>query len=262
MNLERSYRRLLLAYPSRWRDERAEEVLGVLLDGAEARAAHRPAVAEAIDLVGHGLQARAGLTVRLLDERTRELTAVLALASLTALSSLCLFFGEWWPWPQQAVPGPDIQVAAFPGTPGPFLTAGGPLMAALLVPALLVVMGWPRAARVMLVGLVPVTVALTAVAPLLDVNRPALWTLCGLLAFSALALLAPVRRPALLAALAVGLFIALAYAVVADLDPSYDPRPNFYYGYLLQLLTRLVPLGVLAAVAVAGGWRAVRPRAW
>ena len=267
MSLERAYRRLLLAYPAHWRAQRAEEVLSVLLDTAEARGARRPSAAEALDLVGHGLLARTAGLGAVLDARTRELTALLALASLTALSLLCLLMAEWWPWPvtplpPEAMPEPAVPVSDWPGTPGPFLTLGGPLFLALLLPALLAMAGRPRAGRLLLLGLVPVVVAVPLIARVLELNRPALWTLCGLLAFSGLALLAPVRRGALLAVLSAAMSAAALCAVVANSASGSDERSDFYYSYdRLQNLVDHAPLAVALVLAFAAGRRAVLPAA-
>lgn len=259
MSIERSYRRLLLAYPPDWRAARGEEVVAVLLDGAQARQAQRPSLAEAVDLVGHGLLARAGLPTARLGARAAELTATMALASLTSLSALCLFFGEWWPWQRPVAGGGDLPLSTIPGTPGPFWTAGGVLFTALLLPAVLAGAGRPRAARLVLGIALPLTAVLPLAARLLHVNRPGAWALLGALAFTCLSLLAPVRRRTLLVALTSGLCLALGYAAWSSLDPSFDPRTDFYYGPVLQRLALQVPVGVLVAVAVSTGWRALTP---
>jgi len=56
-DLERAYRRLLVCYPSRFRDEHGEEFLGVLLASARD-GQHRPALLECADLVRNGLGMR------------------------------------------------------------------------------------------------------------------------------------------------------------------------------------------------------------
>lgn len=118
---------------------------------------------------------------------------MLALASLTALSSLCLLFGEWWPWTGVAG-GLQKPLSSFPGTAGPFWTAGGPLMIALLLTGLLVLLGRPRLARGVLAALILATLLTPAAATVLGLNRPALWSLAGLLLFVALSLTAPIRH--------------------------------------------------------------------
>ena len=260
MSLDRAYRRLLLAYPRAWRDARGDEVLAVLLDGAEARGAARPSVTEALDLVVHGGLARAGLLTRTVDVRARELLALLAMASLTALSTLCLLLGEWWPWPIDEVA--EMPLSAWPGTPGPFFTLGGPLVLALLAPTALVLAGRPRPARALLLGLVPVIALLPLAAHLLDVNRPALWTLGGLLVFSVLSLAAPVRQRAALAALSAGTATAAVLAVLGNTASGADPRGSFYhYAGGLENLLDAGPLAVAVLVAFAAGRRRLLPAA-
>lgn len=56
-DLERRYRRLLLAYPGTHRAEHAEEMLGVLLDAAGPRT--RPGLADTLDVLRGGLLVRA-----------------------------------------------------------------------------------------------------------------------------------------------------------------------------------------------------------
>ncbi|ABW10656.1 hypothetical protein Franean1_1202 [Parafrankia sp. EAN1pec] len=66
---ETAYRRLLLCYPRRWREARGEELLGTLLDGAEAAGRTRPSRAEVVDLVVHGLATRCALAAAVAGRR-------------------------------------------------------------------------------------------------------------------------------------------------------------------------------------------------
>lgn len=255
-DLQAAYGVLLRAYPRRWRAERGDELLAVLLDGAEARGATRPSMGEVIDLVGHGLAARVGVA---LDVRTRERTAALALASLTALAMLTFTFGEWWPW--SAVDGfaPDSPAFEHPGAVGPFFTLGGPVLLAVLLPAFLVLVGQPQWGRRMLLALLPVLLLLPVAASLLGVNRPALWTLSGLVGFTLLALLAPVRSRRLLTGVMAALVLTLAYAIVSPGIPSFDPRAGFAWGDMLRRWNEGIPLGVLLAIAVSPAARLFTP---
>jgi hypothetical protein len=63
--LEHGYRRLLACYPSRFRDERGEELLAVLMTGARD-GQHRPGLIETADLV------RSGLGMRLRPDTSRS----------------------------------------------------------------------------------------------------------------------------------------------------------------------------------------------
>jgi hypothetical protein len=59
-SLERRYRRWLALYPKSFRAEREEEMVAVLMQGADPDQT-RPRAGEAADLVTHGLRQRAGL---------------------------------------------------------------------------------------------------------------------------------------------------------------------------------------------------------
>ncbi len=115
--LERAYRRLLLAYPRWYRDQRGEEILGTLLDAAADHPDQRhPDLADALPLIGHGLAVRADLSG---DGALGELLGVAAspgLASAAVLATVVFFLGEWNPW-SSSVPLPAAHF-------GPFLTIG------------------------------------------------------------------------------------------------------------------------------------------
>jgi hypothetical protein len=254
MSAERAYRRLLLTYPKRWREVHGEEALSVLMDAAEARERHRPSAADAADLLGHGLLARLALATGRLDARARETAAVLAMASLTALLLLTLLMGEWWPWPAG---GPDAPLASWPGTPGPFHTLGGPVVAAAIGVPVLVLLGRPRAARAGLAIVLPALALLPAATAVLDLRRPALWTLAALVAFGLLSLAAPVRHRGRFAGLAAMLSAAVLLAVWSGTAAGYDPRSDFYYGNALLPVLATGPYAVALAAAFAAGRRAL-----
>lgn len=60
-DLERRYRRLLACYPRAFRSDHEEEILAVLMAGAED-GQHRPRPGEAINLINHALWMRLGLS--------------------------------------------------------------------------------------------------------------------------------------------------------------------------------------------------------
>lgn len=254
MSREQDYRRLLIAYPKRWRDAHGQEALSVLLDTAEARGQHRPSAADAADLLGHGLLARLTLVTGRLDAQARETTAILAMASFTALLLLTLLMGEWWPWPETAS---DWPVASWPGTPGPFNTLGGPVIAAALGVPALVLLGRPRAARTGLALILPALVLVPAAAAVLDLRRPAVWTLAALLGFGMLSFAAPIRHRTRFAGLAAVLSAATFLAVWSGTATGEDPRIAFYYGSALLPVLAAGPYVVALAAAFAAGRRAL-----
>jgi hypothetical protein len=96
--LERRYRRLLAFYPRRFRRDREQEVLSVLMAGAGADR-RRPGLAESSDLVGHGLWMR--LRYGTAWERSHHprvwLEVRLAVGVwLLILTALLCEVGQWW----------------------------------------------------------------------------------------------------------------------------------------------------------------------
>ncbi len=78
-DLERWYRRLLRAYPARYRADRGDEIIGTLLEAAPADR-ERPRLREAAALVAGGAQARAAQNQRLSAPANLRLAAILGVA--------------------------------------------------------------------------------------------------------------------------------------------------------------------------------------
>lgn len=136
--LERRYRRWMRAYPAAYRVEREDELVGVLLDGAEP-GRQRPTPAEVVDLV------RAGFTARLRPPRAPTVLRPWASAANLVAILLTLLLGV-----DALVEGIDMvltnrdqlrtlvaNVTFLPGWYSPWLWT---LAAALLV------LGWTRPA--------------------------------------------------------------------------------------------------------------------
>lgn len=83
--LERRYRRLLAVYPKAFRQEREEEMISVLMEGADDRQ-RWPRVAEALDLVKHALPLR----LRFSLPTSRELKHVRAFLLIRVLTGIWL----------------------------------------------------------------------------------------------------------------------------------------------------------------------------
>jgi hypothetical protein len=88
--LERRYRRLLLAYPRRWRRDHGDEVIGTLLDAA-GPGQQRPTRRETVDLLGNGLRRRCCPAPGPLPHLATALFAVVVAAVGVAA-------GTWWGW--------------------------------------------------------------------------------------------------------------------------------------------------------------------
>ncbi len=181
--LERSYRRLMRAYPVEWREERGEELLAVLLEWAPDHQV-RPRVGDALNVVGNGLRARLAAVIGWIPREVTERTGVLSLGSGAALSAYCLLFGEYVV--------PELQGHAILNL-GPVYSAGSLLYVLWLAAALLVVTGVVRNLRRVATVLLSVTVSLAAVhlvSPSL-VTMPPLYLLALFAGLSAIALGAP-----------------------------------------------------------------------
>ncbi len=94
--LEDSYRRLLSAYPPEFRAEHGEELLGVLLSAAPDSQT-RPGFRDAVDLLWNGMVLRTRRLFGAIPAKLLERVGLLSLAGGTALSTLCLVFGELGP---------------------------------------------------------------------------------------------------------------------------------------------------------------------
>lgn len=161
--LEKSYRRLLRAYPVEWREERGEELLAVLLEWAPD-AQTRPSVRDALNVVGNGLRARLAAVIGWIPRDVTERTGILSLGGGAALSAYCLLFGEYVV--------PELRGQSLPNL-GPVYSAGSLLYVLWLAATLLVMTGVVRNLRRVATVLLSLTVSLAAV----HVARPDLVTM-------------------------------------------------------------------------------------
>jgi hypothetical protein len=83
--LERQYRRTLRWYPSSWRSQHEDAVIGTLLDVAEGENRSRPRLGEQLNLAANGMLTRIGL---FLPARVRDGVATVALATGTAFATV------------------------------------------------------------------------------------------------------------------------------------------------------------------------------
>lgn len=91
------YRAVLKCYPRWWREQHADEALGLLRDSAEARG--RVDLRDLLNLVAHAAWLR--LTPSgppTLVQGIRNRVSLIAMSLLAASCSTLLIFGEWAPW--------------------------------------------------------------------------------------------------------------------------------------------------------------------
>jgi hypothetical protein len=119
--LERRYRRLLRCYPRSWREHREEEVIGLLMEQAIAEQRSTVGARTAIDLIGHGIEARLDTALGWLPWRLREQIATAALVVVAGLSLLMLV-GEIIAAYIRTASGEVVNYSYF--SSGPFLSVG------------------------------------------------------------------------------------------------------------------------------------------
>ncbi|MEV2240168.1 hypothetical protein [Micromonospora sp. NPDC049891] len=175
-NLERRYRHLLRAYPTDYRHDRGDEIVGTYLDLADPRR-RWPSLADAADLV------RGGLRQRVRAAGATDLAPGVRLAALLALTTAA-FLAGFWTLVEQNQPPAEAGVPVF----GPFVSTGIVAWLAWLVSALLVLVAPGRPARVAVAGAVLATVAVLLVSPVAGLPRPPLLVLVPQVALGVLAL--------------------------------------------------------------------------
>ena len=261
--LERTYRRLLLAYPRRWRQSpRTDELLGILLDAAEARSGTAGATGQqrvdwkdVADLLVQGLTARARLAADWVPVSVRARTAPLCLASGAGLSIALLVLGEIQWRPSSGYP-------IILGTVGPFLTLTAGTYIAWLVTLIAATIGSHRVRTAAAALTLVVSAATPVVAHALSLQRAPLPITLALCLFNCGALLAPRHSGPNRLERAVGPLgaVALAVALIRPdhylLDPRVpDQRFSFYWiiddGYRLNTLIDHLPVIIAAALALA-----------
>jgi hypothetical protein len=177
----RAYRRLLHAYPHRWRARRGEELLTVLVQDAEDRGRETPTFGDVLDLLTRGLEARIDAAFRGVPHELRSRAARLALVSASGLSVVLLLIAE--------LPLPFSAGTVPPGfaTLGPVMTVGVGVYAGWLVAGLALLAGRRGAARLTAAVTALLTVAVVPFAALTGTPRPPLYLLAVLVGFGVVA---------------------------------------------------------------------------
>ena len=140
--LESAYRRLLLAYPADYRNDRGDELVSTLLASAPP-GRRTPTIAEAFDLLYHGIRTRARITRRTLtgpaaaDELVQAAVVSLTVAAAVAIAVIVgvSFLGQpvFYRHPESSYPVPvragvGLVLATFPAALA-FLSGNRPRVA-------------------------------------------------------------------------------------------------------------------------------------
>ena len=249
-----SYRRLLSAYPPEFRAEHGEELLGVLLSVAPDSQT-RPGLRDAVDLLWNGMVLRTRRLVGAIPAGLLERVGLLSLAGGTALSTLCLAFGELGPkngWDSFI----NLRFVTVYST-------GSALYALWLLVVGLLVTGLVRNARravAVLTGGVGLLALASRVVPSYVVPAPPAY-LIGLfagLAVMSLALPRTLDRPG--RALLGGASLAWSMAMLFT-NPSFFGGFTFYRGFGIQNVASS-SWSMVTLLCLAGGIASVRRPGW
>ena len=234
--LEARYRAALNWYPSTWREQNADIVIGTLMDEADAAGRVRPRLTELANLAFNGARARLGGN-GIIGADSRNKTASLAFGVGVAIM-LIMFVGDEW------APLASHRAAyAYPASFGPFLSANvivnflWMLGFGLAISRLII---WARAVLVVAIGASVLSIALIDATPALYSRPPA----TALIFLIGLALLSVAGRPRPRALLISAVGSAAVFAIVLVLQYWGNSWPfdgALYSGW----------------VALANGWWAI-----
>lgn len=248
----------LLCYPRWWREARGEEVIGLLMDSAEANGRRRPSAADLLNLAAHGLKLRTGTSATSVNHQVRNRVSVLALAFLAAVCTTLLIFGEWAPWDPRT---------SLESSPIANVTTGSLCYLAGLLAVIAAALGRVTAARRLAVacGLTALAIMLPPVADLAHnygLTRPPGAILAFIALLSALASLGHPHPPRGSRKLFVFLAAIPTIGAVCVTALSLGPEPWFFYRLPDQVSLRIsggillgIALAVIAVVLLLGGNR-------
>ncbi|GAB3607232.1 hypothetical protein GCM10027413_26410 [Conyzicola nivalis] len=163
-SLERRYRAALDWYPSAWRAENGEAMLGTLLDEAEATGREKPRLGDLANLAVFGLKSRLHRLSVAVPARIRDRVSAITLATGFSFALVMFVGAEWAPWD---VRGPWNGWTAdwrpmgsdVPGF-GPFASAAVGLYALWIAAFVLASIGLPRIASITLLLTLPTSLVL------------------------------------------------------------------------------------------------------
>ncbi len=265
--LEGRYRSALRWYPSPWRAQNADAIVGTMLDQADADSRRAPLPGELRNLAASGIATR---IERFAPHVVRDRIAAVALA-LGFTSSLIMFvFAEWapfattGPWNNWTLPGEVLYVPAtlFETSGfGPFASANVVVYALWIVGFALAMFRFSRTAAVVIALTIPVLIWINSLPRYDEVVSMRVSTL-GFIILGGLALLVAIGRPVRVGRPAIGLTVAAALlatvAVLALNPPILNGRLWAYIPVSMLNAPLLWVLMVFAGIQFA----VLRRRAW
>jgi hypothetical protein len=267
--MERRYRSALDWYPRRWRDANGEAMMGTLLDEAEATGRERPRLADLVNLARYGLSERLAVLLASVPAGVRDRASALALGSGFAFSLVMFVGAEWAPWapnsPRNGWASDWPDVMPVPGF-GPFASGGAVLYTLWIAAFVVSVTGFPRAASLVLVWTLPVSLVLAFPTPYnrFTMMAPPEGAMLVLAMFAVVAVLGSPTRAGrrrrgaawMLAASGVSTVIIGANILVSSLQPvswfydAFIDRLDPRMPWVSMLLTTTLALIALATLAM------------
>lgn len=249
---EQLYTMLLRAYPRAYRDERGDELLGTLLDASASQGIIRN-IGDAIDLVVHGLQLRAGLTGDRYAGRVLGMAALPGFVMAATLAVVAFVFGEWIPM---------LTHQAIRLSFGPFMTMA-PVLYLLWSIGALFVLARPRFQRPVAIICVLATILFVPFSDALRYGRPPMILLVVLIGLGFPSTLAPQLvhghsrkvRPLIVVGVVVATTLSLLTQVV---NSAYNGEVFYWRG--LRELAFWMPVIAAGLLVLIGGALVMRRR--
>ena len=242
---EQRYAMLLRAYPHAYRDERGDELLGTLLDSSASQGIVRN-IGDAIDLVLHGLQVRAGLTGDRYAGRVLAMAAFPGFVMAATLAVVAFVFGEWVP----TLTHQPIRLGF-----GPFMTMA-PVLYLLWVLGALFVLARIRFQRPVAIICVLATVSFVPISDALRYGRPPMILLAVLISLGLPSVLAPPpaysHTPRVRSLVVAAVVVATTLSLLSRVGgPRYTLSGVFYVGGLRELATWMPVIAVAGLVLIS-----------
>jgi len=257
----RAFERALRWYPAHWRERHGAEVLGVLLDQADAEGRPIPTRSQRLDLAWHGTLERFRSVGAWLPSSVRDRAAAVSLGAGATFAIMMFLLIEWNPmapewWEERAFGG---ELSRF----GPFASPAVVLYALWFAAFVLALLGASAAAREAVAATIPLAIVVRMLGDVGEMWLRPSWTTLGILMLlAAVATLGRVgtdRRSAAWAAIsAVGMLafcaipLALSPGALIFRDPIFLKWPM--QGVLSWVVAGAIALAILLKAFGSKAW--------
>jgi hypothetical protein len=240
--LEHRYRKLLLAYPARYRAERGEEIVGTYLEmvGPDRR---WPALADVRDALGGGLRQH------LRAAGSTGLAGGVPVAAMLAMGGAVTLAVAWLLLVEVHATPADVMMVRF----GPFQSLGAAVWMGWLAAGVAALTVSGRVARGFVLAALALTVAVVPAAALTPYDRPPLLVLVPQAVLGVAALGLPNRSQS-----GARLGMTIAVVVAATVAGAAGPVSTFGYQFSDQVLSAGAVALLIGCLTVAAVQRSLR----